>query len=68
MSEEAHNFIDSFDYIVVGSGAGGGTLAARLAEGGARVLVLEAGSDPKNPPPGHGHDRLALSQIRPPAR
>ncbi|NOW48236.1 choline dehydrogenase-like flavoprotein [Novosphingobium sp. SG751A] len=54
MSEETHNFIDSFDYIVVGSGAGGGTLAARLAEGGARVLVLEAGSDPKNPPPGTG--------------
>ena len=35
-----------FDYIVIGSGAGGGTLAARLAEGGRRVLVLEAGIDP----------------------
>ena len=35
-----------FDYIVIGSGAGGGTLAARLAEGGRRVLVLEAGADP----------------------
>src|SRR5262245_57684359 len=34
-----------FDYIVVGSGAGGGPLAARLAEGGARVLVVEAGHD-----------------------
>ena len=33
----------SFDYIVVGSGAGGGPLAARLAEGGQRVLLLEAG-------------------------
>jgi len=33
----------SFDYIVVGSGAGGGPLAARLAEGGMRVLLLEAG-------------------------
>ena len=34
------------DYIVVGSGAGGGTVAARLAEAGMRVLLLEAGSDP----------------------
>lgn len=35
------------DYIVVGSGAGGGTLAARLAESGYRVLLLEAGGDPR---------------------
>jgi choline dehydrogenase len=38
---------DEFDYIVVGSGAGGGTLAARLAEGGRSVLLLEAGGDPR---------------------
>ena len=35
-----------YEYIVVGSGAGGGTVAARLAEAGRRVLLLEAGGDP----------------------
>jgi choline dehydrogenase-like flavoprotein len=35
------------DFIVVGSGAGGGTVAARLAESGYRVLLLEAGGDPR---------------------
>jgi len=34
-----------WDYVIVGSGAGGGTLAARLAESGMRVFLLEAGSD-----------------------
>jgi len=36
----------AFDYIIVGSGAGGGPLAARLTYAGKKVLVIEAGPDP----------------------
>ncbi|NOR02252.1 choline dehydrogenase [Mycolicibacterium fortuitum] len=34
---------ETFDYIVVGGGSSGSVVAARLAEGGADVLLLEAG-------------------------
>jgi len=47
------------EYLVVGSGAGGGTVAARLAEAGKKVLLLEAGGDPR---------RLNASQLDEPSR
>ncbi|CAB3227383.1 unnamed protein product [Arctia plantaginis] len=37
---------ETFDYIVVGSGAGGAAAAARLALAGEDVLLIEAGDDP----------------------
>ncbi|KAJ7833301.1 hypothetical protein B0H13DRAFT_2428526 [Mycena leptocephala] len=38
----------TYDYIVVGSGAGGGPVAARLAENGYSVLIVETGVDQSN--------------------
>lgn len=40
---------DSFDFVIVGSGAGGGPLAANLARAGHQVLLLEAGDDHECP-------------------
>lgn len=40
---------DVYDYIVVGSGAGGGPVAARLARSGFSVLLLEAGGREQTP-------------------
>jgi choline dehydrogenase len=38
-----------FDYIVVGSGAGGGPVACNLAKAGYSVLILEAGGEEEGP-------------------
>ena len=35
----------TFDYLVIGSGAGGGPVAANLASAGFKVLLIEAGSE-----------------------
>jgi len=40
-----------YDYIIVGSGAAGAPLAARLAQAGKRILLLEAGVDGGAQPP-----------------
>ncbi|PPQ88797.1 hypothetical protein CVT25_010483 [Psilocybe cyanescens] len=42
---------NTWDYIVVGSGPGGGPLAARLAQAGFSVLLIDAGDD-------HGDDDI----------
>ena len=47
MSANDQRHVDC-EYIVVGSGAGGGTVAARLAEEGHTVILLEAGGDPRD--------------------
>lgn len=39
----------SHDYVVVGGGSSGSLVAGRLAEAGARVLVLEAGGSDRHP-------------------
>ena len=66
------------DYIIVGSGAGGGTLAARLAEYGFQVLLLEAGGDPRTSPEvtaarpwrarGHSHSAPRKPRLEPQLR
>jgi choline dehydrogenase-like flavoprotein len=49
--------MDSFDVIIIGSGAGGGTLARHLAPSGKRILILERGDWlPREPSNWSAHD------------
>ncbi|PON19960.1 hypothetical protein TGAM01_v211175, partial [Trichoderma gamsii] len=45
LPEEEIDTLRDYEYVVVGSGAGGGPLAANLARNGHKVLLLEAGDD-----------------------
>ncbi|TVY18080.1 Oxygen-dependent choline dehydrogenase [Lachnellula arida] len=38
-------WLDNYEYVIVGSGPGGGPLAARLAIAGFKVLIIDAGDD-----------------------
>ena len=43
----------TYDYVIVGSGAGGGPLAANLAKAGYSVCIMEAGKWPKQDHPNY---------------
>jgi choline dehydrogenase len=53
------------DLIVVGAGAGGAPLAARLAERGYTVLVLEMGPKHPDPPPGDAVEPTDVPLLHP---
>ena len=49
--------MDSYDVIIIGTGAGGGTLARHLAPSGKRILLLERGDWlPREPSNWSAHD------------
>lgn len=59
---------NEFDYIVVGSGPGGGPLAVDLAKGGHTVLLLEAGDDLSEDPLYENIDRATEASNDPRSR
>jgi choline dehydrogenase len=60
-SEEQSRLEPEYDYVVVGSGAGGGPLATNLAKAGYKVLLLEAGGDPLQTDDGKPMERYTYS-------
>jgi choline dehydrogenase len=56
-----------FDFIIVGSGAGGGPLACNLAQApeGFRVALLEAGGDPLSAPASHTYFDYSVPALHP---
>ena len=61
--------MDAYDVIIIGSGAGGGTLARHLAPSGKRILLLERGDwlprEPQNWSAGTCSSTTATSRRRP---
>lgn len=57
------NESDKFDFIIVGSGAGGGPLACGLARNGFRVLLLEAGGTPNSSTDNSDTDALSKTPV-----
>ncbi|RBQ71059.1 hypothetical protein FVER14953_20734 [Fusarium verticillioides] len=51
---------DQYEYIIIGSGPGGGTLAANLARAGHSVFLIEAGGNQGNTP----LQRIPAMQVR----
>ena len=58
-----HRETTPFDYIIVGSGPGGGPLACRLALAGKRVLVVESGSDPIKAKPSPSYPDSGVGEV-----
>lgn len=59
-ADAANNESKEYDFVIVGSGAGGGPLAARLARAKFRVLLIEAGADHSKESPQAGAHEVSL--------